>query len=162
MKQLTPQQAKARLEEKCALSEQSTGEALDALRRWGIGGHTAFEIVQSLVDRRFIDDERFARAFVRDRLRHGRWGRIKIRQALRLKKVDAEFIALALSEEIDPEEYSDTIVSLARAKLRQLPAGLADHDLMQRLVRFLAGRGFEPGEIMSTINCRADEIFESD
>lgn len=162
MKQLTPAEATARLEEKCVLSEQSTGEALATLRKWGIVGQTAFDIVQSLVDRRFIDDERFARAYVRDKFLYARWGRVKIRQALRLKGVEQEFIADALAGEIDPEEYSDTIVNLTRAKLRQLPEGLSNQELMSRLIRFLSGRGFEPHEIMSTFRERADEIFESD
>lgn len=148
---LTPKQALARLQDYCSRAEMSTGEALDKLRRWGIGRQNAITIVQHLVDDRFIDDERFARAFVRDKSEYSRWGRLKIRQALRLKQVDAEYIDQALEEEIDPERYMRILSELLRAKYRQLPDGEDPYTSSAKLIRFAAGRGFEPSLIMQLI-----------
>lgn len=148
---LTPAQALARLQDLCARAEISTGEALDKLRRMGITGRRADDVVQELVDTRFIDDERFARAFVRDKYRYSRWGRIKIRQALRLKRVDREYIDVALDEEIDSEVYEANLAALLQAKLRQLPDDADPRANAAKLMRFAAGRGFEPGLIVSTL-----------
>lgn len=146
-KELTPEQALVKLEEQCAMAEICTGEAMEKLRRWGIDSRTAHEMVQGLIDRRFIDDERYARAFVRDRVRHSRWGRIKIAQALKLKQLECDVIDTALAEEVDADEYAATLASLLRAKARTLPQPL-DFATRQKLMRFAAGRGFEPGLIM--------------
>ena len=81
-KPISPEKAKVRLEELCARSEQCTGDAYKKLQTWGIARSDAETIVKSLVDRRFIDDERFCHAFVRDKMRFARWGRRKIKAAL--------------------------------------------------------------------------------
>lgn len=129
------------------MAEICTGEAMEKLRRWGISARTAHAMVQGLIDRRFIDDERYAHAFVRDRVRHSRWGRIKIVQALRLKQIERDVIDTAVDEEIDPEEYATILAGLLRAKARTLQ-GPIDFAARQKLMRFAAGRGFEPGLIM--------------
>ena len=85
MKQISAKDALVRLETLCARSEQSTGEAREKLRRWGILSADAEKIIDSLVDRRFIDNARFARAFARDKIRFSKWGRIKVSQKLREK-----------------------------------------------------------------------------
>jgi len=126
---------------------------MEKLRRWGIAGHKAETIVQHLVDTRFIDDSRYARAFVSDKYRYARWGRIKIIQALRLKRIDRDLIDEALAEEIDDETYIANLCALLRAKCRTI--GMAetepDHIARQKLIRFAAGRGYEPSLIMELV-----------
>lgn len=152
IKQLTPEQALNRLRDYCSRAEISTGEALEKLRKWGIAGRRADDIVQTLVDERFIDDERFARAFVRDKFAYSRWGRIKIRQTLRLKKVDSEYINAAIDEEIDDDAYFETLARLLRAKYAQIADREEDERaLVMKLLRFAAGRGFEPGLVMRLV-----------
>lgn len=152
MKQLNPKQALNRLRDYCSRAEMCTGEALEKLRKWGIAGQQAGSVVQTLVDERFIDDERFARAFVRDKFAYSRWGRIKIRQALRLKKVHSEYIDEAIAEEIAPDEYSTTLAKLLRAKYAQIADREDDERaLVMKLLRFAAGRGFEPGLAMRLV-----------
>lgn len=148
---VTPERALARLQELCARSEQCTGEALERLRRMGLRGSVAHEIVQQLVDQRFIDDERYARAYVRDKHLFARWGRIKIRQALRLKQLEREDIDTAINEEIDPDAYVEQLAALMRSRLRGM-AGVPWAEAVPRLVRFAASRGFEPGLIMELIH----------
>ena len=103
---------------------------MEKLRGWGIAGHKAETIVQHLVDTRFIDDSRYARAFVSDKYRYARWGRIKIIQA-----------------------YIANLCALLRAKCRTI--GMAetepDHIARQKLIRFAAGRGYEPSLIMELV-----------
>lgn len=110
-----PEVAQAKLEELCAASERCSWEILARLRRWGIGGAEASAIIDRLAEGRFIDDERFAHAFVIDKYRFARWGRIKIRAALYAKKVPSWMIEEALTE-IDDTEYADNLLQLLRAK----------------------------------------------
>lgn len=151
----TPQQAFERLQELCSAAEYSTGEALDRLARKGITGQLAFEIVQRLVDLRFIDDERFARAYVRAKVAAG-WGINKIRKNLLLvKKVDREFTDVAIEEEVDYERYCRNLAAALRSKARLLPNQL-DAAARDKLLRFAVGRGYE---IDLVLNMIADEEY---
>ncbi len=141
-KQLNAQQATVRLEELCARSEQCCGEARKKLYNWGISSSEAEAIIRSLTERRYIDDRRFCRAFVRDKLQFSRWGKRKIMLTLIQKRVDRDIIEEAF-DEIDPDDYFDTLKKIVRAKARTI----SDADTFEgrtRLFRFAVSRGFEP------------------
>lgn len=144
-----------RLADRCAMAEVSTGEALEKLRGWGISGRGAYDIVQRLVDERFIDDERFARAFVRDRVNNARWGVNKIRAAMRQKGIDAQTANIAIEEELDEEVYIRNLASALRSKGGKFTSPLSREDYA-RLVRFALSRGYEAGLVSEMI---ADEDF---
>lgn len=149
-KELTPQEAYSKLVDLCSAGEYSTGEALERLRGWGLTGAPAFNIVQRLVNGRFIDDERFARAFVRSKVNYSAWGRVKIRSALIQKGIERELIDVALEEEIDLDVYYSNLASALRSKARLMPREL-DADCKAKLLRFAAGRGYEPGLVMEML-----------
>lgn len=146
---LTEQEAYAKLADLCATAEYSSGEALQRLRQWGQPTAVAHAIVQRLIDERFIDDSRFARAYVRSKVSIARWGRIKIRQALALKGIDRETITTAL-EEIDLDLYHSNLADALRAKARTMPQVL-EREHRDKLLRFAASRGYEPALIMEML-----------
>ncbi len=143
MKPVSAKDALVRLETLCARSEQSTGEAREKLCRWGIATDDADKIIDSLVDRCYIDDARFARAFVRDKIRFSKWGRIKVAQKLREKRVGAEHIAAAF-DEFDSDEYMAILAEVLDGRLRREPGLIACYEGRTALYRFLLSRGFEP------------------
>lgn len=149
-KELTADEARARLMDLCSCGEYSSGEALERLRKWGITGSEAVRIVQWLIDGRFIDDERFARAFVRSKVAYSGWGRVKIRAAMVQKGIERELIDLALDEEIDEQTYYANLADALRSKARTMPEVL-DSECRAKLLRFAAGRGYEPGLIMEML-----------
>lgn len=149
-KELTADEARARLMDLCSCGEYSSGEALERLRKWGITGSEAVRIVQRLIDGRFIDDERFARAFVRSKVAYSGWGRVKIRAAMVQKGIERELIDLALDEEIDEQTYYANLADALRSKARTMPEVL-DSECRAKLLRFAAGRGYEPGLIMEML-----------
>lgn len=144
-----------RLADRCAMAEVSTGEALEKLRTFGITGRESHAIVQRLVDERFIDDERFARAYVRDRVNNARWGVNKIRASLRLKGIEQEMIDTALAEELDDETYFGNLAAALRSKGNKMPSPLSRDDY-GRLARFALGRGYEPAVVREML---ADEDY---
>ncbi|MDE6692632.1 MAG: RecX family transcriptional regulator, partial [Muribaculaceae bacterium] len=87
---ITPEEAQARLEALCARAEHSTGEMAERLRRWQIGSTDTERILASLKEHRFVDDRRFARAYVTDKVKFARWGKRKVYQGLLNKHVAPE------------------------------------------------------------------------
>ena len=106
-------------------------------------------ILASLVKRRFIDDSRFAAAYVRDKLEYGGWGRRKIALGLYQKRVARDIIAAALAD-IDPDAYAARLADLLARKRRTI-AEPDTYDGRTRLFRWAASRGFEPDLVASAI-----------
>lgn len=141
-KPTTAAQALERLEELCARAEHCQSEMRDKLRTWGFASSVAEKVVASLVERKFVDDARYSRAYVHDKFAYQKWGRRKIAQGLMAKRIGRDEIDDALAE-IDTDEYQETLAGLLRAKLRIDPSLLASYEGRMRLYRFALQRGFE-------------------
>ena len=148
---LSAEEAYKKLAERCSKSEICTGEALDKLRQWSINSTEANKIVQRLVDERFIDDERFAGIWVRERLYNAHWGLLKIRNSLRLKQIDTDIIDSAISENLDQDKYCANLAAALRSKARSLPSPLSYENKM-KLARFALSRGYEPNLVKEMVN----------
>lgn len=140
---ITAEQALARAEELCARAEHASGEIREKLWRWGIGPDQADGIIDSLQERRFLDDARFARAFVRDKIEFAGWGRRKIALALYKKRVPRDIITEAL-ESIDMEAYTARLAGLIRRAAEAMGDDARTYEGRTRLYRRAAARGFEP------------------
>ena len=114
------------------------------------------------MNERYIDNERFARAFVKDKIRYNKWGRRKVMQALWLKHIDDD-IQQRVLDEIDDREYLDVLVPLLKQKRKAIKAK-SDYELNQKLVRFALGRGFGFSLIRQCLNVDDDmeELDETD
>jgi hypothetical protein len=98
---------------------------------------------------KYIDEERFCRAFVNDKYRFAKWGKVKIAQALQLKKVSYNVCRRFLNE-IDEEEYLSILDSLLAAKRKSVHAE-NEYELNGKLMRFALSRGFEMKDIRHCI-----------
>ena len=108
--------------------------------RWELNEKEAATIMDFLVKNHFVDDERFAEAYVLDKARFNRWGRLKIARMLRVKQIPDAIVERALAL-LPDEETEETCLSL----LRQKANGLKESDPYKRkakLYRFALGRGF--------------------
>lgn len=139
---LTYDQALNRAAALCSQSERCPGDVYTKAQSWGLTEPEAARLVGYLTHEGFLDEARFARAFVSDKFRFEQWGRVKISYALRAKGIDDNLIDEVLDEKIDPDEYLATCTDLLNKKMRtlDLPLSLADR---ARLLRFAAQRGFE-------------------
>ena len=97
-KEITPDKALARCEALCARSEQSSGDIELKLVKWGLTKEQAGSVLQRLIDGKYVDDARFARAYVREKFRFSGWGRVKIAYNLRLKHIDNDIVTEAMDE----------------------------------------------------------------
>lgn len=134
----------------CSRSEHCIADITDKLRRRGSAPDVTARIIRRLVDENFIDEERFAKAFVRDKYRFDKWGSLKIRQALLLKHIPEDNIDTAL-DEINREEYLDNLKALLTAKRKNIKDE-DDYQIRGKLIRFALGRGYEMDEVLRFID----------
>ena len=139
-KQMTEQEAYLQLAAICAQAEHCEQEMRDKMKRWELDEIVQNRVIDRLVKERYIDNERYARAFVKDKIRYNKWGRRKVQQGLWMKRIDAS-IQQQVLDEIDEKEYLDVLRPLLKQKRKGIKAS-SDYELNQKLVRFALGRGF--------------------
>lgn len=136
----TEQEAYLTLAALCARSEHCQWEMQEKMRRWELDDAALARVMARLVKERYVDDERYARAFVKDKVRYNKWGRRKVEQALWQKRIDDDIRERVL-DEVDEEEYLNVLRPLLKQKRKSIKAE-NDYELKQKLVRFALGRGF--------------------
>ena len=124
----------------CAQAEHCQWEMQEKMRRWELPEEEQAHVMQRLVSERYVDDERYARAFVKDKVRYNKWGRRKVEQALWQKHIDEDIRQRVLNE-VDDSEYLAILKPLLQQKRRSTKAA-NDYELNQKLVRFAVSRGF--------------------
>ena len=124
----------------CAQAEHCQWERLEKMRRWEVPEEAQARVMQRLVKERYVDDERYAQAFVKDKIRYNKWGRRKVDQALWQKHID-EDIRKHVLDEVDDDEYLGVLRPLLKQKRKSTKAN-SDYELNQKLMRFAMGRGF--------------------
>lgn len=144
-KECTEEEGRVKAEAYCSVAERCVDDVLRKLEQWGVLSDAHEAIVAHLIKERYIDQCRFAVAFVRDKYRFNQWGRIKIAQALRMKHVASDAISEAL-DEIDEEEYEDILTSLLQKKSRSVKAN-SEYERNGKLIRFAVSHGYDMGEI---------------
>ena len=154
----TEQEAYLTLAALCARSEHCQWEMLEKMRRWELDDAALARVMARLVKERYVDDERYARAFVKDKVRYNKWGRRKVEQALWQKRIDDDIRERVL-DEVDEEEYLNVLRPLLKQKRKSIKAG-NDYELNQKLVRFALGRGFTYDIIRQCID--VDEVPDED
>ena len=160
MKEKTEQEAYLQLTALCAQAEHCQQEMRDKMKRWDIDPAVQDRIITRLVKERYVDDERYARAFVKDKIRYNKWGRRKVQQGLWLKHIDADIQERVLSE-VDDSEYLSTLRPLLKQKAKGIRAE-NDYERNQKLVRFALGRGFTFDIIRQCLNVDEDMNPEDD
>ena len=161
MKQeMTGKQAYQRLTDLCARSEHCQHEMLEKMRQWGVPEEEQAQVMARLVKERYVDDERFTRAFVKDKIRYNKWGRRKVEQALWLKHIDRD-IQQQVLDEVDDDEYLSVLRPLLKQKRRSVKAA-SDYELNQKLVKFALSRGFTYDIIRQCIDGDVDEVDDEE
>jgi len=125
----------------CAYQERSQQEVRDKLYDWGLHATVVENIISLLIGDNFLNEERFSKAYAKGKFNQKGWGRIKIKQGLKFKKVPDVLIKKALAT-IDADEYLQTLHTLINKKAKLLN----EKDLFKRrykLQQFALSRGYE-------------------
>ena len=137
----TPEQALAALMRLCARAEKSQDDARRLMRGWGLAEREGEQVLARLVRDRFIDDARYAGAFVREKLRLSGWGEYKIRTALQRKRIDRALIDAALAE-ADRSGMDERLRRQLERKARTAKYS-TQYELKTKLIRYGLSLGYD-------------------
>lgn len=149
VKTKSPEQALASLMRLCSRAEKSSGDARRLMARWGVAASERDRVLAKLIEMRFIDDSRFAAAYVRDRSRFGGWGTYKIRAGLKAKGVAEEVINEALAQ-LTEDNSAEQLLRQVERKAPKVKAA-NDYELKTKLIRFALSRGFEYDTVLAVV-----------
>lgn len=146
--------ALAKAEHYCAYQERAQQEIRDKLYEWGLWTDEVEELISELIQTNFLNEERFTQAYVSGKFNIKHWGKIKIKQGLKLKKIPDKMIQRALNG-INYDDYLKAILSAAQKKAPLIK----ENDPFKRqykLVSYLMGKGFEKDLIILVL--KANEL----
>ena len=154
---MTGKQAYQKLTDLCARSEHCQLEMIEKMRQWGVSEEEQAEVMERLIAERYVDDERFARAFIYDKIRYNKWGRRKVEQALWMKRID-EQISKPLLDDVDDEEYLNILRPLLKQKRKSTKTN-SEYELTMKLIKFAMSRGFTMDIIKQCIEVEDEDEF---
>lgn len=140
--------ALAKAEHYCAYQERSQQEVRNKLYEWGLYPDLVENVISQLIGANFLNEERFAKAYTLGKFKQKGWGRIKIKQGLKLKKVPDVLIKKALAV-ISGDDYSATLEQLLTKKAKTV----AEKDPYKRrykLQQYALSRGYE-GDLIADV-----------
>lgn len=139
----------------CSMAEHCTSEVRDKLNAWGMEQH-ADPVIARLTKEGFINENRYAQSFAKEKIRFNHWGRTKVVQALRLKGIHSTVIREAI-DAFDEDEYEEILRQVIQSKARTVKAR-SEYEKNGKLIRFALSRGFEMPLI--TRHLHVEEDFE--
>lgn len=149
-KELDYKKIYARMAHKCSMKECSTSEIKRSLQRLAVPEDKQKEIIATLQKNQFIDDKRYTRSFVNDKLSLNKWGKSKIVFALMQKGIARQMIDEVLSE-LSADDLILELRPLLEKKAKTIHAE-SEYEKRNKLIRFAVGRGFELDDIFKIIN----------
>ena len=137
---MTEEQILIKLSGICARGEHCREEMRRKMERWDVDEAMQERVLERLVDEKFIDEERYARFFINDKVRFNHWGRRKVEQALWAKRIPRDVYEPILNE-VSADSYEEVLLPLLRTKRRSVK-GSSDYEIRMKLIRFAMQRGF--------------------
>ena len=144
-------EAKTKIEAYCAYQERCSFELEKKLYDWGIDREDQGRLLSDLISNNFLNEERFALAFVSGKVNIKRWGKIKIRQHLKQKRISDYSIKKGL-ESICEEVYIKNAADLAEKKFSSLSRERESYAKKVKVYRFLSSKGYETDVIRETVD----------
>lgn len=148
-KPLTPDQVLDKMAKYCAYQERCVKEVRDKLKTFDIAEEDKTKILDYLLDNRFVNDERFARSFVRGKVNQSGWGVNKIRFHLIQKGIDKDIIDEALGQ-TDEEAYRQRLIEILKTKAKTVKAD-SDFEKKRKLAAYAMQKGFEGSLVWETL-----------
>lgn len=149
-KSYTVKEATIKLMQFCAYRDRSHKEVEKKLDEMSMIPAAKEQIIIELIQEDFLNEERFARSFVRGKFRIKKWGRLRIKQELKLREISSPITTLALTE-IDETEYQTTLAQLAKKKLGILKEPNL-YKKKKKLADYLLQKGYESHLVFEMVN----------
>jgi len=147
-------EAKQKIEWYCAYQERCDYDVRKKLHEWNLYAEDIDALIAHLITHNYLNEERFAEAYVSGKFRIKKWGRIKIRQQLKLKKISLYSINKAFTQ-IEDDDYIQTAKDLVASKSRLIKSKNA-WDKLNKLKRYLSSKGYESELIHEIVGNESD------
>lgn len=147
---MTQEQIISKLTAVCARAEHCKDDMLRRMQRWQVDEATQREVISYLVKEKYIDEERYARFFINDKIKYNRWGRRKVEQALYFKHIPRE-VYEPLLDDVANEDFESVLLPLLQNKEKNLKYA-NDYEKRMKLLRFAMQRGFSYEQADKCIN----------
>lgn len=147
---MTESEGKTLAERYCSGAEHCCLEVRAMLERHKTEPDDINRILKYLVKEGYIDESRYAQAFVHDKVRFAKWGRIKITQALWQKHIPESVADEALSS-IDEDEYMAALKEVVKSKYRTVK-GATEYERKMKTMKTVCGRGYEPSLVRKVLD----------
>jgi len=134
----------------CSRREYCCEDIRNKLSSWGVNESDSDKIITTLIKENFINELRFASAFVKDKFKYNKWGKIKIGMHLRAKKIPSDIVKSAL-DDIDYENYINSLKGIISSHRRTVKAK-NQYDLKAKLIRHALSKGFESSLVYEILN----------
>ena len=157
MTQLSYDKAFVKAARLCSKSEKAPKGIFDKLMSWGMSSKMAEQIVNHLREEKFIEEVRYARAFIHDKFLYEHWGRLKITFALRNKGISDSIVDNSIEEQITLDEYLSILIELLKGKMRAMDMPLSQKD-RAKLYRYATQKGFETSIIAQALRNIGEDI----
>ena len=147
---MTESEGKTLAERYCSGAEHCCAEVRTMLERHKVEADEIALILKHLVKEGYVDEGRYADAFVHDKVRFAKWGRVKISQALWQKRIPADVADAALAR-IDEDEYMAALKDVVASRYRQTK-GATDYERKMKTMKSVCSRGYEPALVRKVLN----------
>lgn len=159
MKDFTEEEAFEKMTAWCSMAERCRSEVSEKLQRWSVSYAIINKVIDRLIDGGYIDEERYCRAFIRDKYRLEKWGKQKIAKALYVKRIP-QHIFNTQWDVIDNDEYQSILHKLLQSKRKSIHAD-DEKSLNEKLIRFALSRGYDYNDIRQHLDI-SDELEENE
>ena len=157
---LSAEEAQSRLEHQCSMREMCISQVRQKLYRWGVSPDDSNKIIQYLLANRYVDDNRFAKAFARDKFRFDKWGPSKIRMHLKAKGIDAAIINDAISL-VEDDALPDAVIREIKRKYKTIKAKNT-YERKMKVTAFGVRKGFDYELVKSCVDAVSVELNSSE
>ena len=138
----TPSEALRKLERYCAYQDRCHQEVRRKLYDIGMYGDDVDQVMATLIETRFLDEERFARSFARGKFKIKRWGRVRIERELKQRQIGRYCVRAGLSE-LDELDYRGALAELLRKRYERQAGDLHPYARRQDLIQHALRKGYE-------------------
>ena len=140
---------------RCSQKEYCRSELAQKMLTKGASAQQIERILEQLETEKYVDENRYACAFVSDKFRFEHWGKVKIRYTLQQKGIPSHCIDEAL-QNIVPDDYQEVLTTFV-AQRKKTTKGATPFEINQKVARAAISRGFEPQLVFSTLRLDEDE-----
>ena len=141
-RELIVKEAYTKMAQLCSRSEQCSSDIRKKIVAYEIMDELVEEIISKLKVEKFLDDERYVKAYVSDKFKLNKWGKIKMRYYLKAKGLHESVIEKALLE-IKEDQYKKVLISTLKEKAKKVKSN-NKYEKIGQIIRFAQSRGFEP------------------